>query len=117
MKKEKLLEMVETLEGSSAWSRGVNAYAFDLVESLQVDEVDEACLEVELLNGADHWYEYSQIGNTLIYDRDIAERLCNPTELKITRNGQRDPNSMETWLDLQARALKQAYVVILNCLK
>lgn len=44
----------------------------------------------------------------MIYDSDIAERLCNPSELKKTRNGERRPNGREEWLDTQARALFQA---------
>lgn len=45
---------------------------------------------------------------TLIYNSDIAARLCCPSELKRTRNGDRRPNSREEWLDTQARALFQA---------
>ena len=50
-------------------------------------------------------YTYASI----IYDSDIAERLCTPSELKKTRNGERKPNSREEWLDVQARALRQAF--------
>ena len=42
------------------------------------------------------------------YDCDIAERLCNPSELKTKRGGELKPNSCEEWLDVQARALFQA---------
>lgn len=47
-------------------------------------------------------------GCSLIYDSDIAERLCCPSELRKTHNGERRPNSKEEWLDTQARALTQA---------
>ena len=70
-------------------------------------------LREALLNGADNWNQYSYGGCSLIYDGDIAERLCNPSELKKTRNGERNPNSRETWLDVQARALgKASYLII-----
>lgn len=53
--------------------------------------------------------EYSWGGSALVYDGDIAAALCNPSELKKTRNGKRRPNSREEWLDVQARALYQAF--------
>ena len=46
---------------------------------------------------------------SLIYDEDIAKRLCTPSELKRTNNGDRNPSSRETWLDMQARALSVAF--------
>ena len=65
-------------------------------------------LEEWLLNGASTWGEYSWGGSALIYNGDVAKRLCNPSELKRTHNGERRPNSREEWLDTQARALAQA---------
>ena len=65
-------------------------------------------LKAWMLNGATDWREYSWGGCSLIYDGDIAERLCTPSELKKTRGGERRPNSREEWLDTQARALYQA---------
>lgn len=65
-------------------------------------------VELALLNGADGWPQYSEGGCSLIYDPDIAERLCTPSELKKNRHGDRNPNSWETWLQCQARALHQA---------
>ena len=107
-------EALEARKERSAWERGVQAYAFDLVENLQeraeYEDRTPAPEEVRewLLNGARNWSEYSWGGSALIYDGDIAERLCNPSELKRTRNGERRPNSREEWLDVQARALYQA---------
>ena len=99
----------------SAWERGVNLYAFELVEELKerseyekrLPEAGKECREW-MLNGADDWNAYSWGGSSLIYNGDIAERLCTPSELKKTRNGERRPNSREEWLDTQARALYQA---------
>ena len=65
-------------------------------------------LKTELLNGAQDWEQYSWGGCSLIDDSEIAERLCTPSELKTTRNGERKPNRREEWLDVQARALFQA---------
>lgn len=44
----------------------------------------------------------------LCYDADIAARVCTPSELKRKHGGAYEPNSRETWLDVQARALYQA---------
>ena len=109
---------VEARTERSAWSKGVTAYALELVEGLEeaidggyFDPSDlEApkLLERALLNGAQDWNQYSWGGSSLIYDGDIAARLCCPSELKKTRNGERRPNSREEWLDVQARALFQA---------
>lgn len=107
-------EAIEASKERSAWGRGVQAYAVDLVENLQeraaYEDRTPAPEEVRewLLNGARSWSEYSWGGSALIYNGDIAERLCSPSELKKTRNGDRLPNSREEWLDVQARALHQA---------
>ena len=53
-------------------------------------------------------------GCSLIYNGDIAERLCTPSELKKTRNGERRPNDREMWLDTQTRALRQAWFQIMR---
>ena len=108
-------EALEARKERSAWGRGVNAYAVDLVDNLQElaayegrnPEPGKECREW-MLNGAQDWSQYSWGGCSLIYDSDIAERLCCPSELKKTRNGERRPNSREEWLDTQARALYQA---------
>ena len=115
---ETIKKEVEARTERSAWSKGVTAYALELVEGLEeaidggyFDPSDlEAPKLVEraLLNGASDWSAYSWGGCSLIYDGDIAERLCCPSELKKTRNGERRPNSREEWLDVQARALFQA---------
>ena len=91
----------------SAWGKGVKAYALELYEeALKNGEAVPTILA--LLNGADNWSAYSWGGCSLIYDEDIARRLCTPSELKRTRNGERRPNGREEWLDVQSRALYQA---------
>ena len=96
--------------GRSAWSRAVHTHASELVEGLESsdDLSNERLLEKAMLNGAGDWQQYSEGGCALTYDADIAERLCSPSELKRTRNGERQPNARENWLECQARALAQA---------
>ena len=74
-------------------------------------EALENCTACQLaaLNGARNWSDYSWGGSAFVYDRDIAAALCTPSELRRTRNGERRPNSREEWLDVQARALHQAF--------
>lgn len=113
-----LLADLSTYSPRSAWQKGVKAYAAELLESLaeaieggyfDPDDIDAPkMLHNALLNGAPNWLEYSWGGCSLIYDGDIARRLCTPSELKRTDHGRRDPNKTERWLDTQARALRQA---------
>lgn len=122
---DKLTAELESRKDRSAWDKGVTVYALELVEELKEraayegrnPEPGKECREW-MLNGARDWRrpndefaawsEYSWGGSSLIYDGDIAERLCTPSELKKTRHGERRPNSREAWLDTQARALYQA---------
>lgn len=118
----KIRESINARSARSAWSRGVNAYALELLESLEEaaeggyfnpdDLHAPKILKKALLNGADDWNAYSWGGSSLIYNGDIAERLSSPSELKKTRNGERRPNAREEWLDTQARALYQAASLI-----
>ena len=104
------IEIVATITATparSAWRRGVKAYALELIEGME-----DGFAQVTLLNGAENWRAYSYGGCALIYDSEIAERLCAPSEYRKTREGERAPNSRETWLDVQARALGQAATLI-----
>ena len=116
--KQDLIKKIEAQKARSAWARGVKAYALELLEGLEAEEVGGplSMLESDLLNGADNWKDYSWGGCSLIYNEDIALRLCTPSELKITRNGERKPNKNEDWLDCQARALYQAVRLIYRAL-
>ena len=102
--------------GRSAWTRGVNEYAHELLDNLPANSLGEL-VDVTLdalLNGAQNWQQYSEGGCSLIYNCDIAERLCSPSELARCKHGERNPNSREDWLQCQARALHQAAVLILR---
>lgn len=114
----------------SAWKEGVTIYALEILDNLE-EQIDDGyltedifespkLLDKAMLNGAKDWNQYSWGGCSLIYDGDIAERLCTPSELKRTKNGERRPNHNEEWLDVQTRALYQAarkIRVVVNTLK
>ena len=115
--KTKLYNEINGMQHRSAWNKGVNEYALELVDSLDEVPCNVRLLRKALLNGADSWREYSFGGCALSYDCDIADRLCTPSDLKRARNGERYPNPRETWLDVQARALSHACNRVLRAFK
>ena len=110
MKKEEIKKALEKEKARSAWKAGVIKYAFDILDNIDDVEVTEKIL----LNGAKNWHQYSEGGCALIYDVDICHRLCTPSEIKKTKDGERRPNKQETWMDVQARALYQAAQLIME---
>lgn len=116
--------MIETLENKkirSAWVRGVKAYAVDMLSKLYTNIADgwyteptnRKELEKTLLNGAKDWKQYSYGGCALCYDGQIVETLCTESEKKRYYAGKLNkPNSNETWIDCQARALYQAFLMV-----
>lgn len=113
-----LRNRVDNTATRSAWSRGVKDYASVLLDVMQEsgEAVTLANMQEVALNGARDWREYAWNGFGLCYDEAIAERLCTPSELKRAR-GCRGyvggmANSRETWLDVEARALYQAFIMI-----
>ena len=108
--------IIDKMPTNSAWARGVKATAFDLLESMDENGIT-APTKADLLNGAADWNQWAWGGAGLIYDADIAERYCNPSQLKRTRNGERRPNAREEWLDVEARAVSQAAGYILRAVK
>lgn len=110
MKVIDIKNVIESLPAErSAWRRGVKQYAMDLIENLPdfQDLTPENCRGI-LLNGAVSWKEWAYGGCGLVYDTDIAERLCTPSELRKKRGGELEPSSHESWLDVEARAVGQA---------
>ena len=112
---DKIYSELENYPARSAWNKGVKEYALELLEILK----ERAAFEGRnpesgkeafnwMLNGAYDWKEYSYGGCSLLWDEDIAERLCCPSELKKKKYGYLKPNKRENWLDVQARALYQA---------
>ena len=119
---EKLRNYLDGKKCRSAWDKAINIYASEFIDDLEEnlnggyitmeDLESPAMLEKSLLNGADNWNEYSWGGCSLCYNYDIAKRVCTPSELKRKREGMLQPNSREDWLDVQARALYQAFIRI-----
>ena len=115
---------VEQTKTRSAWSKGVKQYAEELCEELREaaeggyveawELSNRRLFEKAMLNGAQDWRQFSEGGCSLIWDYDIAARLCNPTEAKRTAYGAKAPNSRESWIDVQSRALFQAAQLVLN---
>jgi hypothetical protein len=101
--KQELTAAIEANKTRGAWQTAVKIYALELLEDME-GEFSAA----KLLNGAENWNAYSYGGSALIYDGDIAERVCSPSELKRKKGGDLAPNARESWLDCQARALSQA---------
>lgn len=120
MTKKELIASISTNKAHSAWAKGVQWYALNLVEAIYLKDTDIVKTDVSIyLNGAENWldYSYGVHSGTLVYDSDIAERLCNPSELRKTDFGRKQPNSSVTWLDVQARALYQAHRLIVKLIE
>ena len=119
-----LKQAIASEKPRSAWGLGVKVYAEELAEELAeaiqggyftADKLtDRAALKHQMLNGAANWSEYSWGGCSLVYDGDIARRLCTPSEYGRSRAGERRPSRREEWLDTQARALNQAANMIIK---
>ena len=116
---KELRKLVEEIPNRSAWKRGVKEYTDELLDNLEERAQsyerlprNEKELKEWLLNGAMDWEDYSYGGCSLIYDGDIAERLCTPSELKKKEGGRLAPSRYKTWLDEQSEALCHAYLRI-----
>lgn len=110
-----LRKLVEEIPNTSAWKRGIKEYTDELLDNLEEKAQsyerlprNEKELEEWLLNGAISWDEYSYGGCSLKSNRQIAERLCNPSELKKKGGGRIAPKRGETWFDEQSKALCHA---------
>lgn len=120
---EKTIEKIKGMKFRSIWDKAVQEDASWLLESLteSYDMVNGVVafesitsFEYALKQGAYSWKAFSEGGSALIYDKDIAKHYCTKTELKITHNGEKAPNKRESWLDVQARALWQANMLIVT---
>ena len=116
---------VNNTKTRSAWSKGVQAYALEMLERFEewrewneengesVPELDE----VTALNGASDWSAWAYGGCGLVYDAYIAERLCTPSELRKLGGGARVPAGADTWCDIEARASRQAWRMIAEAVR
>ena len=110
-----LRKLVEEIPNTSAWKKGVKEYADELLDNLEEKAQyyerlprNEKELKEWLLNGAMDWAEYSYGGCSLIYDSQIAERLCTPSEFKRKDSGRLAPSRHDNWFNEQAKALNYA---------
>lgn len=117
LNKDIMLKITKSIKPSTIWDKGVKTYALELIDSIDnVNLIDLESEEIEdaLLTGSYNWKDYSWCGGSLIYNKDICERLATPLEQKISKYGELPPNDNEEWLDTQARALYQASRLIVE---
>lgn len=128
----KLSEHNALKPGRSTYERGVQQTAIDLaqwaVEQQRYESADTGTptdltddylkLRRYFLNGADTWLEYSEGGCALIWTEDIAARYAPPSEIRRLASGEIAPthydriHGTETWLELQAHGLHDAFRLI-----
>lgn len=107
----------------NCWDRGVNLYVNEILENIEENldyktwynfPMSTSAKDIEkiALNGAENWRQYSYGGCSLCYDFQIAARLCTPSEFERVDHGDKQPNSRENWLDVQSRALYQAWQIV-----
>lgn len=112
----------------SAWSKGVQAYALDILANFEEwrkwnEENGESVPELDertALNGASDWSAWAYGGCGLVYDCAIAERLCTPSEilrLQYKTGAMKQPAPCTNWLDIEARAARQAWQMIAEALR
>lgn len=127
--KSEIEGMIKNLEekekkARSKWSKAVLQDAQELLKNVLEWIEDEEEVEINeklLLNGARNWKDYSWGGSALIYNGEIAEHYSTPSELKkfwgLNEYGcvKRNTNTRgEHLLDIQERALRQAWLAIRN---
>lgn len=133
MKKADILKAIKKIRARSQWGEGVKFYAEWLLDNYE--EYVQFCYrewslrnddskfnpppmtEKILLNGAHDWKEYSWGGCAFVSDFDICQTLLTPSEQARKKDGELPPNSRESWLDVQARALSQAAELLLTITK
>ena len=110
-----LRKLVEEIPNTSAYKRGIKKYTDELLDNLEEMAriykrlpKDENELESWLLKGAKNWGDYSYRGYSLKFSRQIAERLCTPSEFKRKDGGRIAPSRHDNWFNEQAKALNYA---------
>ena len=112
---EELRKLVEEIPNTSAYKRGVQKYVVELLDNLEEMAriykrlpKDENELESRLLKDARNWENYSYRGYSLKSNRQIAERLCTPSEFRKKDGGRLAPSRHDNWFNEQAKALNYA---------
>lgn len=110
-----LRKLVEEIPNTSAYKRGIKKYTDELLDNLEEMAQsyerlpkNERELKEWLLKGASNWEDYSYRGYSLKCNRQIAERLCTPSEFKRKDGGRIAPSRHENWFYEQAKALNLA---------
>lgn len=103
--KEQLIQEIEkqTQNYTNQWNKGVLEYAKEMLEELDengIIDFSKKFTNKELFNGASTPEQYSNSGNTLISNYDIANRLYPPSVAKNMIN--------KNLLDIQTMAISQA---------
>lgn len=121
---QEIRERLAAFKARSAWVKGVKKIAENLLDKYEEIVRDREgsdpvppLTEKTVLNGAKSWEQYCYGGCAMICDREIAETLCTPSELRCTDHGRKAPNSRETWMDVQVRAHTQAWLLIKWCMR
>ena len=109
---KELIKLVEEIPNTSAYKRGIKKYTDELLDNLEEMAriykrlpKDENELESWLLKGARNWEDYSYRGYSLKSNRQIADRLCTPSEFRKKDGGRLAPSRYKTWFDEQSKAL------------
>lgn len=98
----------------SQWTKAKEALKemiLDNIEEFEKDIKDYKTLKIAVLNGAENFKEASYNGNFLIYNYDLAKLFCTPKQLEKLEARKQFPQGIggESWLDIQARAIVQAF--------
>lgn len=115
---QSIYNILDNITPRSQWDKGVKSYIYEILDTLEecgiteINDENVKGMHALLLNGATSWRQYSRGGCSSVWNEEIARKLCTPSEIKRRTNkaGQLSnmANSLESWLDVQARALFQA---------
>lgn len=140
MKYAELKAKIADMKKASAWGKAMKTYALECLEYAEQCGVkdDTEADKISLGSLMNHvggnaikigtWHsraaldiikEASEGGNFLIYNEDIAKRLCSPSHFKAMHRKDgtlKDPRrktgfsktSLESWIDMQTRCLIHA---------
>ena len=118
----RIIEAIEKQEPKSQDHKARRLYALEMLAGLaenkgavyQWDNLRQNV--IDMLNGAENWQQYNDGGCSLVYNRDIAERIMTPSEFKRWENSTSEPDL----LGRQYRYLLRAVSLIkftYRCLK
>lgn len=132
MKINEIQSKLNAFNPKSAWKKGVKEYALEIVEeyidggSWHDDDITDAKQVLNYTATKDERLldiarTMSEGGCFLIYNSDIAERLCTKSELlhATHKDGslREYANARESWIDVQSRAVYQAACMINRVIK